>query len=215
MATHVHMKLDERAILRLINAIQVAEAQILNWKCGPYMRNTKINKVSIAHWPKNGTLMLQGPETETNLLNERIQNILRYEEEQDRYENANPNRHVEVAPRPQKDWQNDNSIGGSESIIDKAITRTNIEDLLRFIRKWENTNLCIEDARTGTESREEEIRIVQRQHDEAAHVMRENRAINKFKCEILTYMQQEGLVHGKGAGKRESARKPMRWVNES
>ena len=93
-------------------------------------------------------------------------------------------------------------------------TRTQIEELIGFIRNWENASLCIEDARTGKESHEEQFRIVQQQHAEAAHIMRENRAISKFKRDIIKQMQMSGLIEGKGKGKGRSYKRIQPWINE-
>ena len=88
MATHVRKKLDGRTTQRFINEIQEDEALILNWKCGPYMSNTKLNTVSISRWPNKGTLMLQGPDAATNKLNVRLQMIMRNEGWRSRSENV-------------------------------------------------------------------------------------------------------------------------------
>ena len=80
------------------------------------------------------------------------------------------------------------------------ITRMQIEDIARFICKWGNTNLCIEDMRAGC-VRHVENHLVARHHEEAARIFRGNRAISHFECEIRKYMQQHGLAQGKGTGK--------------
>ena len=215
MATHVHKKMDERTVQRFINELQTEEAHIINWKCGPYMRNAKVKKVSITHWAKNWTLMLQGPEWEENILNGKLQEIQRQEREDHPNENENPNRLPRLVQRAQTDWANDSNMGRNAPIEDILIKRTQIEDILRFARRWENASTHFEEERTGNEDREEELQLALRQHGESAHVMRENQVINKFKCEILVYMQQNGLVQGKGKGEKGCARKPMQWASES
>ena len=215
MATRVYKKLEERTVHRIICAIQEDEGLLLSWKSGPYMRNTKVNKVSITHWPNKGTLMLQGPDMETNQLNEKIQRILDNNEGQDQQRNAIINQRGDVFPEMQIEWQQGSSTNENYTMENTPITRTQIEDLLRFIRRWENTGAYVEEAREGSGSRRDELQIVQRQHEEAAHVMRENRAITRFKYEILTYMQQNGLVQGKGKGKKGCARNPVQWASGS
>ena len=89
MTTFAHKKMGGRTVQKFLYELQEEETSTLSWKKGPFANNTKLNSVSISHWPRKDTLMSQCPNEATNKLNERLRMTM--SDEMKHGENVNKN----------------------------------------------------------------------------------------------------------------------------
>ena len=150
------------------------------------MNNTKINAVTISHWPNKGALMLQGPEEATNKLDERLKVHMRGEE-----------RGSEQGGEEKKETSGAILIYKRQNI---TLTKDQIDDMFRFVRNWGRNQAYkqkyIRDGSAHEKEMEEGTRkeMTKKMVGEAPMVVRGNKAIRSFEREISRYLRTRGFA---------------------
>ena len=183
MTTFVRKKLQGDKIQRFLHEIQEEDATTLTWKKGPCMNNTKFKDVRITHLHGKETLMLQGPKDTVTTLSERFKATMRED--------------VVKLGSTANNCEMENCV---------TIAKSRIEDLILFVRCWENQQTRIDEANTSGKSQETQQRWSQ------PHGMDENRGgcenndVRSFNRDISQYLRANGFIPRKGKGSTSQGR---------
>ena len=188
MASFVHRKVEAILVRNFIIRIQQDEGEETQWKAGPYMEQIKICGVTISYWGEKGTLMLQGQREKTLELN---QQFIDFSQE---YKGSENMQNTQTGKAKEKEM-NRPTITKEETEVMRAEMMNEIQlktqALMMYIANWKSkretdNTLEWESQSILTKYRHE---IVPTTEEE----VREKRAVDEFKEELLRHIQKEIL----------------------
>ena len=185
MASFVPKKVEAGLVRNFAILLQQTRDEEPKWKTAPHMQCAKINGVAISYWDGKGTLRLQGPRAKTQELNRQfieLRNDCTEPSEQPcELNNATPNTAAMTDATHRDTSSATATIPGN--------THMKIYALMKFIAEWE-----INRMKTGAHNGNGQTNVYTDHQEEmrkACDEMRERRAINESKNELIEYIQVE------------------------